>query len=1012
MLLLIKEGIARYRAWAQENQGRQFSETQEELAKQHGVLVRPASVINREFDIKTNVAVGRSKKEGRGRHYLSDEMIKRYLPQMERISEIYADIFFMEDPLYFLGTVTEGLIQVLDQYPEESHDAERIIQRLHTIAWREIIDQVSEEDLSRYVSEQKEMIEKAETALREKGILSPGIGELAEEADLSQDQIWNVKRIIGRKNFSVFENDQEDLHHLVEEVIPNKTLGSLWDPLSISAFGDQSSLKKLLSEFGLSSEHISAGLMVDKILEKYGNILKESERYVLTRHYRDPDYPGLNVIARELGVTKDRVSQIHSKAIAELRQAVRTQEKPTGFRKELKRISEWFEHSGNIFNEQEQYVFKRRYLDLDSAGLFTIAEELNIGPLEVYSILKEVISKRRQDVGFHVKPIKGREDRKEVLELLARYGARLTERERQTVYPYYRDFVNKKAIGKGLTIGRDTVSAHIKIAVSKMRRWRQEDQERSTGQEKMEDDREETERFLKSLQGMKVLQAVEKIKEYIDNQLYEERSSRGKTILEEFSRIYLRKSLLDQAEKEEIEKALKESGGNNKRAADQLKVTPRTVRNLRKKYNIIMEDVLSNVIVDEEHPVIPLKEVKDSIIKDILGITNNQEEAAEILGITPRTIRNRRDKSSAGPSSPIIPPGADKDGINSITAPRGINFNPATLNPQPRGKTKDGRTSASSGLTIKEQRKIAEAAIRLVVDVHTYDPKYVFMFGRSFLLPKALFKKAWKKVFKKKRMPIIYSFEKLGQEHYLSTTPNDFEAALNDGVDDKTGDKINKIKKNKVVFIDDVARSGSKLMFIQELLTDLGFESFKVGAFVAPQRVYDIFQRLYPGQFIAGELAQDNDLVLRVLRLSKNISGSDPKFYKPFHHKQIQTVLNELTDSIESLDDISINKIKQKASSALKGGIDFNPSNLDLQTQGHGSDFRIPSVDMEKLENMHIEGFTPIIFQIVPITNLPLLLGLNQGEEPQDVSSFDQPRNKFYRKSQEESEEAFEVSAR
>lgn len=60
-----------------------------------------------------------------------------------------------------------------------------------------------------------------------------------------------------------------------------------------------------------------------------------------------------------------------------------------------------------------------------------------------------------------------------------------------------------------------------------------------------------------------------------------------------------------------------------------------------------------------------------------------------------------------------------------------------------------------------------------------------------------------------------------------------------------------------------------------------------------------------------------------------------------------------------------------------KGGIDFNPNNLEIQTKGRGMDFDIPfdPQAIENMENMQIDGFIPVIFSITPIGSLPLFLG-------------------------------------
>ncbi len=89
-----------------------------------------------------------------------------------------------------------------------------------------------------------------------------------------------------------------------------------------------------------------------------------------------------------------------------------------------------------------------------------------------------------------------------------------------------------------------------------------------------------------------------------------------------------------------------------------------------------------------------------------------------------------------------------------------------------------------------------------------------------------------------------------------------------------------------------------------------------------------------------------------------------------------------------------------------KGGIDFNANTLPLDVQGGGVDYNFPvptemcidddndgaceRVDIEALENMPLTGFTPIIFQITPVTNLNGLLGIVDEEEPFNYSNFSQ----------------------
>ncbi len=64
------------------------------------------------------------------------------------------------------------------------------------------------------------------------------------------------------------------------------------------------------------------------------------------------------------------------------------------------------------------------------------------------------------------------------------------------------------------------------------------------------------------------------------------------------------------------------------------------------------------------------------------------------------------------------------------------------------------------------------------------------------------------------------------------------------------------------------------------------------------------------------------------------------------------------------------------------GGIDLNSANLDLQIKrdGRGVPLPVQFQDMEKLRN--IQGFMPVIINIVPLTTLPLLSELKQKFQP------------------------------
>ena len=61
------------------------------------------------------------------------------------------------------------------------------------------------------------------------------------------------------------------------------------------------------------------------------------------------------------------------------------------------------------------------------------------------------------------------------------------------------------------------------------------------------------------------------------------------------------------------------------------------------------------------------------------------------------------------------------------------------------------------------------------------------------------------------------------------------------------------------------------------------------------------------------------------------------------------------------------------------GGIDFNPDKLEIRSKGGGVQVNVPRIDIRQLNSPDFTGFTPVIIEIVPVTNLPLLIGA--GEE-------------------------------
>ncbi|MBI5149617.1 MAG: hypothetical protein HZA28_02440 [Candidatus Omnitrophica bacterium] len=94
------------------------------------------------------------------------------------------------------------------------------------------------------------------------------------------------------------------------------------------------------------------------------------------------------------------------------------------------------------------------------------------------------------------------------------------------------------------------------------------------------------------------------------------------------------------------------------------------------------------------------------------------------------------------------------------------------------------------------------------------------------------------------------------------------------------------------------------------------------------------------------------------------------------------------------------------------GGIDLNPLLMDLQVKRDGSGMPLP-LPLQPAENMKIDGFVPVIINITPVFNLPMLLGLADipAEDSATGASYNQGLSPMDRKSTLKAREPEEISA-
>ena len=95
-------------------------------------------------------------------------------------------------------------------------------------------------------------------------------------------------------------------------------------------------------------------------------------------------------------------------------------------------------------------------------------------------------------------------------------------------------------------------------------------------------------------------------------------------------------------------------------------------------------------------------------------------------------------------------------------------------------------------------------------------------------------------------------------------------------------------------------------------------------------------------------------------------------------------VLSGVWDQVVS-DAAMVGKENKEAVSdqSAVGGIDLNPEKWNLETKGQGVNLNI---DPAQLQNLDIKGLTPVIFNITPMTDLPLFLGIKKDEPHKSFS--------------------------
>lgn len=181
-----------------------------------------------------------------------------------------------------------------------------------------------------------------------------------------------------------------------------------------------------------------------------------------------------------------------------------------------------------------------------------------------------------------------------------------------------------------------------------------------------------------------------------------------------------------------------------------------------------------------------------------------------------------------------------------------------------------------------------------------------------------------------------------------------------------------------------------RLLDIQRIVSDLSSESlatWDIPADEINQRVRPVIESLIKGYFyqMNTESAEYNQLVedsvsMNFAGMIRELRTGDDKILLNAKNRDFGNIWQQFYN----VSDSAMLANNQKENNP--GGIDLNPKHFELEAGGHEIQLRMP-FSPQQLEQLKVDGFTPVIIQISPVVNLPLLLGINtdEGESPADT---------------------------
>jgi len=138
-----------------------------------------------------------------------------------------------------------------------------------------------------------------------------------------------------------------------------------------------------------------------------------------------------------------------------------------------------------------------------------------------------------------------------------------------------------------------------------------------------------------------------------------------------------------------------------------------------------------------------------------------------------------------------------------------------------------------------------------------------------------------------------------------------------------------------------------------------------------------LFVIIYTNRHIKAGIQTDEYLFVKAKDGTYRKYEGDPKELHPNIQKAMDAFNKEAKDDGAML--------QSERATQAPGGIDFNPQNLELEIQGNRRDVPF-TLTPENLDRTNFEGFYPVIFNITPVTNIPLILGSSEETDDEQLS--------------------------